>query len=305
MSTRSVKQKIALAQQPNSSAGKRVSVKEAKEIVAEAKLGGVSAGEKKAVKDLFDQSQLSAAAKTELSGLVESSAPQGLAGLVPSAWQDTLKNEIASPGFQALEKFLDDEAASGANIFPPRAQIFAALAATPPGKVKVVVIGQDPYPTAGNANGLAFSVARGQAIPQSLKNLYAGLKADTGAPTPTSGDLTPWAKEGVLLLNTVLTVRESAPNSHRGKGWEPFTEAVLQKVNEQPGPVVFLCLGAQAKTMAEGMVDTRKHTILAAPHPSPLNGKKFEQAAAREKLFTRVNDVLTAGGRGKVNWALP
>jgi uracil-DNA glycosylase len=305
MSTRSVKQKIASAQAPTSSSGDRVTVREAKAIAAEAQKDGVTAAEKKVVKDLFDNGSLSATARAELSGVVAGGPPTGLAGLVPSAWQDTLKNEIASPGFQALEKFLDEEAASGANVFPPRAQIFAALAATPPAKVRVVVIGQDPYPTSGNANGLAFSVAKGQAIPQSLKNLYAGLKADTGAPTPSSGDLTPWAKEGVLLLNTVLTVRESAPNSHRGKGWEPFTEAVLKKVNEQPGPVVFLCLGAQAKTMAEGMVDTGKHTILAAPHPSPLNGKKFEQVAGAQKLFTRVNDVLTSGGRGQVNWALP
>lgn len=305
MSTRSVKSRIAAATTPTSASGATVTSAEAKEIAAEARKGGVTAGEKKAVKDLFDHGKLTARAKAELAGVAAGGPALGLAGLVPAGWRDSLAAEIASPGFQALEKFLDEEERSGANVFPPRAQIFAALAATPPSKVKVVVIGQDPYPTAGNANGLAFSVAPGQPIPASLKNIFLGLKADTGAAPPQSGDLTPWAKEGVLLLNTVLTVRESAPNSHRNQGWEPFTEAVLKKVNEQPGPVVFLCLGNQARSMAENMVDTQKHTILSAPHPSPLNGKKFEETARREKLFTRVNDVLAAGGRTRVDWALP
>lgn len=229
----------------------------------------------------------------------------GLAGLVPAGWRDELATELASPGFQALERFLVEEERSGVRVFPPRGQIFAALAATPLSKVKVVVIGQDPYPTAGNANGLAFSVAPGQRLPQSLKNLFAGLCADTGVPGPTSGDLTPWANEGVLLLNTVLTVRESEPNSHRKKGWEPFTEAVLRRVSEQEGAVVFLCLGNHARAMAERLVDTRRHSILAAPHPSPLNGRKFEETARRERLFSRVNELLAAGGRSGVVWELP
>lgn len=303
MSTRTVKQRIVVSQAPASPSGAKVTVREAKEIAAEAKKGNVTAGERKLLQDLFDQGKLTAAAKAVLSGLLLEGPPQGLAGLVPQAWRAPLAAEIASPGFQALEKFLDEEGLS-AKVFPPRAQIFAALAATPPSKVKVVVIGQDPYPTAGNANGLAFSVAPGMPIPASLKNLFKGLEADTGAAPPQSGDLTPWAKSGVLLLNTVLTVRESAPNSHRGKGWEPFTEAVLEKVNLQAGPVVFLCLGAQARAMAESLVDTQKHTILSAPHPSPLNGKKFEEACGREHLFSKVNDVLEAGGRTAVDWTL-
>jgi uracil-DNA glycosylase len=304
MSTRSVKAKIAAAQKVSSPRGAKVTAAEAKAIATEAQKGGVSTREQKLVKDLFDKGGLSKAAKAELSGIVGGGTPHGLAGLVPSAWRDTLATEIASPGFQALEKFLDEEDRTGAKVFPPRAQVFAALAATPPSKVKVVVIGQDPYPTAGNANGLAFSVAPGMPVPASLKNLFAGLKADTGAAVPQSGDLTKWANEGVLLLNTVLTVREGEPNSHRGKGWEPFTEGVLKKVNEQSGPVVFLCLGNQAKAMAESLVDTGKHTIISAPHPSPLNGRKFVETAEREHLFTHVNDVLKAGGRGTVDWAL-
>jgi uracil-DNA glycosylase len=305
MSTRSVKQKIAAAVSTTSRSGATVTSAEAKEIAAEAQKGGLTTGEKKAVKDLFDHGKLTRAARGELSGVAGGSPPPGLAGLVPSAWRDAMASEIASPGFQALEKFLDEEDRIGAKVFPPRAQVFAALEATPPSKVKVVIIGQDPYPTAGNANGLAFSVNKGMPIPASLKNIFAGLKADTGAPIPKDGDLTPWAKEGVLLLNTVLTVREGEANSHHGKGWEPFTEGVLKKVNEQAGPVVFLCFGNQAKKMAESLVDTHKHAILAAPHPSPLNGRKFVETVEREHLFTQVNDALKAGGRSGVNWTLP
>src|SRR5207249_315057 len=116
-----------------------------------------------------------------------------------------------------------------ARVFPPRAEIFAALQETPPGSVRAVMIGQDPYFTAGDANGLAFSVNQGVKVPPSLRNLFAGLKADVGVPAPTSGDLTPWARQGVLLLNTVLTVREGVANSHKGHGWEAFTDSVLRK----------------------------------------------------------------------------
>lgn len=223
--------------------------------------------------------------------------------LVPADWRKALGAELEKPSFKELEKFLDKESAAG-KVFPPRSQIFAALKQTPPHKVKVVVIGQDPYPTAGNANGLSFSVAKGQKIPASLKNIFAGLNADDGTPIPKTGDLTPWAKRGVLLLNTVLTVREGAPNSHRGKGWEPFTEAVLKKVDAEPGPVVFLCFGAQAQQMAAKLVDPGKHTILAAPHPSPLNGNAFVTAAKRDHLFSRTNQILTTGGRGAIDWSL-
>ncbi len=169
----------------------------------------------------------------------------------------------------------------------------------------MVIIGQDPYPTKGNANGLSFSVSPGMKVPGSLQNIYKGLNADLGTPIPKSGDLTPWAKNGVLLLNTVLTVREGEPNSHKGKGWEPFTEAVIKQVNQEPGPVVFLCFGNQAKAMAEKLVDTKKNTILSAPHPSPLNGNKFVETAARDHLFGRTNEILKAGGRAPVDWAIP
>ncbi len=296
MTTRSVKQKIVAA-------GTTVDLAEAREIVAEAKKGNVTRAERKVVKDLFAKGNLTAAARVELGSFLDE-APK-LGELIPADWRRALKSELDTPGFAGLEKFLGEEATAGKSLFPPRDQIFAALSSTPLNKVRVVVIGQDPYPTKGNANGLAFSVSPGMKVPGSLQNIYKGLAADAGTTMPSSGDLTPWAKQGVLLLNTVLTVREGEPNSHRGKGWEELTQAMLKKVNDTSGPVVFLCFGAQAKAMAESMVDTSKHTILSAPHPSPLNGKAFENVAKNDHLFTHTNQILEAGGRGAIDWQLP
>jgi uracil-DNA glycosylase len=231
-------------------------------------------------------------------------AARSLKSLVPSDWRRALGSQFDTDTFESLEVFIASEEAKSQPIFPPRAQIFAALKQTPLKKVSVVIIGQDPYPTAGNANGLAFSVNPGQKIPASLKNIFLGLQADAGTAVPSSGDLSPWAKQGVLLLNTVLTVREGEPNSHQKKGWEPFTEAVLKEVDRQAGPVVFLCFGLQAKRMAERLVDQRKHTILSAPHPSPLNGKAFVNAAQAERFFTQTNSILGNAGRPPINWAL-
>ena len=302
MSVRSVQEKISSATSARSKSGAKVTVDEAKVIVTEAKKGGVTAGERKAVKDLFDTAALTATAKVELSSLLGDGSLQAL---IPADWRKALAAELKTPSFAALETMLGTEATSGKKIFPPRDQIFAALSQTPLKKVRVVVIGQDPYPTAGNANGLAFSVAPGMKVPGSLKNIYAGLAADAHTRPPSTGDLTPWAKEGVLLLNTVLTVREGEPNSHRDAGWEDLTKAMLKTVDEMDGPVVFLCFGAQARAMAESMVNTSKHTILSAPHPSPLNGKAFVNAVTKDHLFTHTNEILAAGGRGTVDWQLP
>ena len=227
-----------------------------------------------------------------------------LASLVPADWRRELGPAIKAPSFQQLGTFIDQESQS-ANVFPPRAQIFAALKRTPLKNVKVVILGQDPYFSKGQANGLAFSLNKGQPLPGSLKNIFAGLNADTGLPVPTTPDLGKWADNGVLMLNTVLTVREGKPNSHRKKGWEPFTEAVLKKVNEQSGPVVFLCFGNQAKDMVERLIDPSKHTLLHVTHPSTQNGTKFVEDVKRERIFTHANQILTAGGRPAVNWALP
>jgi uracil-DNA glycosylase len=208
-----------------------------------------------------------------------------------------LSEATAAPSFSALSTFLDSEWSS-ATVFPPKPQVFAALELTPPEAVKVVLLGQDPYPTAGNANGLAFSVTKEVKIPASLKNVFLGLQADLGATVPTHGDLTPWAQRGVLLLNAVLTVREKTPNSHQKKGWEPFTTAVLRHVAQSPRKVVFLCFGKPALKLVESLGTTRP--IVAAPHPSPLNGKAFVETVTKEKLFTKVNSLLDA----PMDWSL-
>lgn len=246
--------------------------------------------------------RLAAVAAASSSAASSSDGPP-LRQLVPSEWRAALAPVLSSGVFEALDAFLAAEARD-ARVFPQRAQIFQALAQTPPEAVKVVILGQDPYPTAGNANGLAFSVAPGQKVPASLRNVFAGLRVDLGLAAPASGDLTPWTRRGVLLLNTVLTVREGQPASHRKKGWESVTDAIIRCVDRQPGPVVFLCFGAHAKVMVERLVDTTRHPVLIAPHPSPLNGKAFVVAAERDRFFSRANAILSDAGRGPIDWRL-
>jgi len=228
-----------------------------------------------------------------------------LVDLVPASWREALSSALRSDSFLRLEAALEREERADAVVLPPRRRIFAALELTSPREVKVVIMGQDPYPTAGNANGLAFSVGKDMKLPASLRNLFAGLSADLGQAAPPHGDLTRWARSGALLLNAVLTVRQGEPSSHKGLGWESFTAAVLAAVAAGPGPVVFFCLGAHAKALiARLAVDTGKHAVLVAPHPSPLNGRKFVDEAARAKPFTKINELLIKGGRAPVDWLL-
>lgn len=220
-----------------------------------------------------------------------------LGELVPSSWRAALTEATSAPTFSTLSTFLDGEWRD-AVVFPPKAQVFAALELTPPEAVRVVLLGQDPYPTAGNANGLAFSVTKGMKVPASLKNVFLGLQVDLGLAIPTHGDLTAWAQRGVLLLNAVLTVREGEANSHQKKGWEPFTTAVLRHVASSPRKVVFLCFGKPALKLVDSL--GTKHPVVAAPHPSPLNGRAFVDAVAKDKLFTQVNSRLDA----PLDWSL-
>lgn len=222
--------------------------------------------------------------------------------LVPPAWAPALDEALRAPSFAALEAFLEEEAARRIHVFPPREALSAALALTPPGAVKVVLLGQDPYPTRGNANGLAFSVSPGVKPPASLRNLFRGLEADLGAAPPRGGDLTPWARRGVLLLNTVLTVREGEPQSHRKRGWEDFTLSLLRHLSAGEARVVFLCLGKPAHALVRSL--GTRHPVVAAPHPSPLNGRAFEDTARAERPFSRVNALLVEAGREPVDWAL-
>jgi uracil-DNA glycosylase len=225
-----------------------------------------------------------------------------LARSIPPAWRAALATELHDLAFSSLATFLKSERARH-EVFPAADRYFAALADAAPHEVKAVLIGQDPYPTPGNANGLAFSVAPGMKVPASLKNIYRALELDLGQPPPKSGDLTPWARAGVLLINTVLSVRRGEPGSHRKKGWEPLTGAILREVARQPGPIVFLALGTHAKMQLENL-ELSRHQVIAMPHPSPLNGKAFVEAAETVRPFSRTNQLLAAGGRSPIEWRL-
>jgi uracil-DNA glycosylase len=190
-----------------------------------------------------------------------------------STWRELLKTEMNKPYMTALLKFIKTERASGKKIYPPDHQIFNSLKLTPFESVKVVIIGQDPYHGPGQAVGLSFSVAPNIVQPPSLKNILKELKADLGIPTPTNGDLTKWARSGVLLLNSVLTVEDGKPGAHRNKGWEIFTDKIIEVLNQKDEPLVFLLWGAYAQKKA-AQINTEKHLVLKANHPSPLSAHR-------------------------------
>jgi uracil-DNA glycosylase len=230
--------------------------------------------------------------------------PHELQALVPQDWREALGEVLRSEGFGALEAFVHAERLAGP-VLPNEDQTLAALALTPLASVRAVILGQDPYPTPGNANGLAFSVSPGVKVPASLRNLFAGIGLDLGLPRPTGGDLTAWARAGVLLLNSVLTVRAGAPGSHRRRGWEPFTRAVLSAVAARERPAVFFCFGKEAQAVAAAVVQGDRHLVIATPHPSPLTGGAFLRAVERERPFSRANDFLAAAGEGLLDFRLP
>lgn len=192
-----------------------------------------------------------------------------------NGWDALLTPEYDKPYYQALRAFLIGEYRSGRyRIFPPMDDLFAAFRLTDYKDVKVVILGQDPYHGAGQAHGLCFSVREGVEIPPSLLNIYKELKDELGIPVPSTGDLTPWAKRGVLLLNSVLTVREGQAGSHRGKGWETFTDRAISLVNEKDEPVCFLLWGNYAKSK-KPLITNPRHLVLESAHPSPLSCRGF------------------------------
>lgn len=192
-----------------------------------------------------------------------------------NGWDALLAPEYDKPYYQALRAFLIGEYRSGRyRIFPPMDDLFAAFRLTDYKDVKVVILGQDPYHGAGQAHGLCFSVRDGVEIPPSLLNIYKELKDELGIPVPSTGDLTPWAKRGVLLLNSVLTVREGQAGSHRGKGWETFTDRAISLVNEKDEPVCFLLWGNYAKSK-KPLITNPRHLVLESAHPSPLSCRGF------------------------------
>lgn len=220
---------------------------------------------------------------------------------VPESWRAALAPVLATPEARRLGDLLKAGEAAGKAIFPPRGTRLAALALTPLDKVKVVILGQDPYHGAGQAHGLSFSVCKGVRIPPSLANIYKELREDCGIAPAAHGDLTNWARQGVLLLNTALTVEQGQPGSHRQIGWQAITGAVLAAVAAQPAPCVFLLWGAHARQVAEQVPGLRSspHLLLTAPHPSPFSAYTGFLGC---RHFSQANAYLERHGRGAIDW---
>lgn len=216
---------------------------------------------------------------------------------LPAAWRRCLGDETARPYFRELEAFLQRESRE-APVLPAPHSILRALELTRPSDVRVVLLGQDPYPTPGHAEGLCFSVPTGVAPPVSLRNVFRELADDLDCAPPATGHLEPWARQGVLLLNTVLTVRAGAAGSHRGRGWERFTDAVIRAVVRKRDPVVFLLWGAHAQAKAE-LVTEPRHTVLTAAHPSFFSARR---GFFGSRPFSRTNQALLDAGRDPVDW---
>jgi uracil-DNA glycosylase len=217
------------------------------------------------------------------------------------SWRTPLKGEFEQPYMQGLKAFLKEEKAAGKRIFPKGGEYFRALDLTPLDKVKVVILGQDPYHGEGQAHGLCFSVKPGVRTPPSLVNIYKELKSDLGLNPPRHGFLEHWAKQGVLLLNSVLTVEMGKAASHQKRGWEKFTDAIVRLVAAQDQPVVFLLWGAYAQRKGD-FVDGSRHLVLKAAHPSPLSAHNGFLGCGH---FSRANAFLEAKGRGGIDWSLP
>ncbi len=218
---------------------------------------------------------------------------------LPADWKAVLADELKQPYFHKLSEFVDKERKEH-QVFPPEDEVFNAFKLTPYKSAKVLLLGQDPYHDEGQAHGLCFSVRQGVPPPPSLRNIFKELHNDLGCKIPNNGYLVPWAKEGVMLLNAVLTVRAHKANSHKDKGWEKFTDAVIRALNERDRPLVFLLWGAYAQKKIK-LIDPQRHRIVTAAHPSPLSYKKF----LGSKCFSAVNKALEELGEEPIDWQLP
>ena len=214
-----------------------------------------------------------------------------------TTWNEILAEEIQKDYYQELQAFVQKRRAE-VRVFPEEKNVFNALELTPFESVKVVILGQDPYHGFGQAHGLSFSVQKGIPLPPSLKNIYKELQEDIGGDLPTEGDLSHWAKQGVLLLNTVLTVEEGNANSHKGKGWERLTNRLIKSLNELKHPVIFILWGKPAQDK-EKLITNPNHVILKAPHPSPLSAYR---GFFGSKPFSRINDILIQQGQIPIRW---
>lgn len=239
-----------------------------------------------------DQSQKSEAEKQAILARVQ----------MPEDWKLALADELTSQNMDNLREFLKQEYGSGKSIYPKASQMFNAFNLTPLSNVKVVILGQDPYHGPGQAMGLSFSVPKMIPMPPSLRNIVKEMADDIGTVPPKHGDLTHWAQQGVLLLNASLTVEEGMAGSHQGKGWEQFTDAVIDVVNKQTSNTVFVLWGSKAKLKGK-FIDTEKHLILSAVHPSPLAANRGGFFGS--KPFSKANEYLVQHGKQAIDWQLP
>jgi uracil-DNA glycosylase len=221
--------------------------------------------------------------------------------LVPTTdWNSLLRREFDRPYWVELQDFVRHERERHV-VFPPHDEVFAALHLTSFAATRVVILGQDPYHGSGQAHGLCFSVRRGVPIPPSLRNMHKELQQDLGCPTPSHGNLEHWARQGVLLLNTTLTVREGEAASHHGRGWETFTDEVISAVDAKSSRVVFLLWGA-ASRKKKSLIDTDRHTVIESAHPSPLSA---HNGFFGSRPFSRANQALRESGQEPIDWAIP
>jgi uracil-DNA glycosylase len=214
-------------------------------------------------------------------------------------WNPLLRDQFELPYWRELQAFVVEERRR-APVYPPHDEVFAALHLTPHAEVKVMILGQDPYHGPGQAHGLCFSVRRGVRIPPSLANIHRELHDDLGVPVPDHGNLEPWARQGVLLLNATLTVRAGQAASHQKRGWETFTDQVIRIVDAKPERVVFILWGSSARRKRE-LIDTSRHTIIESAHPSPLSA---HNGFFGSRPFSRANQALVEAGRSPVDWDL-
>lgn len=219
--------------------------------------------------------------------------------VMETSWKAALEAEFEKAYFPALRTFLVEEKKK-CRVFPPGSLIFNAFNQTPFHRVRVVLLGQDPYHGAGQAHGLCFSVPKGVPKPPSLVNIFKELRSDTGIPEPSHGDLTAWAGQGVLLLNATLTVRENQAGSHQNRGWEQFTDAAIRRLSDERSGLVFILWGNYAMAK-RSLIDTSKHHILTAVHPSPLSAHRGFFGC---RHFSQTNQLLRKGGMGEVDWRI-
>jgi uracil-DNA glycosylase len=224
---------------------------------------------------------------------------ENAADCIGASWQNVLGAEFGKPYMQALGDFLRAQAAAGHVIYPKPSDIFSAFAETPFDAVSVVILGQDPYHGEGQAHGLAFSVPAGVKPPPSLMNIYKEIDASLGMASPRRGDLRGWARQGVLLLNTTLTVEAARAGSHQGRGWETFTDAAIRALNAQRAGIVFMLWGSHAQKKG-AVIDRKRHLVLDAPHPSPLSAYRGFLGCGH---FKKANEYLAAQGRPPIDWA--